>query len=95
MGAVAVTRLWSGDDLADVESFITDAPDDFPAWQHDIRGGVFLISVGQYARALQGKTYSESAETVFCDSVHNTADYMNFLGGKATNPERPRSVYGR
>ncbi|KAL8882200.1 MAG: hypothetical protein Q9192_007625 [Flavoplaca navasiana] len=48
---------------------------------------------GQTSRALQGKTYLQSAETVFSDAEHNSADYLRYVVAYASNPERPRDVY--
>ncbi|KAF2807838.1 uncharacterized protein BDZ99DRAFT_572730 [Mytilinidion resinicola] len=93
LGVVAAFRLWSSYDLAELEAWIEEAPMEFKNWQEDLRGGVFLISVRQYARALQGKTHTHSAEHVMSDDEHQTTAYLEHLDSKASNSKRPRTIY--
>ena len=87
-GCIALRRLYSGDDMADIESFCTIATEDFGDWASDMRGGVFLTATRQVARSLQGKTWIHSADTVMSDDNHITADYMNLILSRASNAER-------
>lgn len=59
----------------------------------DMRGGVFLTATRQVARALQGKTYTDSSEMVMSDDEHSTADYMELIEARSSNVERPRGIY--
>ncbi|KAL8861888.1 MAG: hypothetical protein Q9178_001757 [Gyalolechia marmorata] len=92
-GLIACCRLYQGDDMAEIENYCAFAAEDFGDWSKDVRGGTYLIAVRQTSRALQGKTYLQSAETVFSDAEHNTADYLRYVAVHASNPERPRDVY--
>ena len=42
----------------------------------------------QVARALQGKTWTHSAETVMSDDDHETRDYLDFIRSDTINPNR-------
>ncbi|KAL2358534.1 putative histidine kinase HHK1p [Cryomyces antarcticus] len=84
-GAVAATRLWASHDVQEGE--------EQQHWQWDLRGGVFLTAVRQYCRALQGKIDYNSAATLFCDEEHVSSDYVGFVTQKASNPERPLTIY--
>lgn len=59
----------------------------------DMRGGVFLTATRQVARSLQGKTYTETPETVMSDEEHRTADYMELIDARSSNNKRPRDIY--
>jgi tetratricopeptide (TPR) repeat protein len=93
LGVVAMFRIWCSDDIAEIEVFIDDASLEYRNWKHDLRGGVFLVSVQQYCRALQGKTQLQSAKTVLSDENHQTKVYLDYLNAKASNPKRPRAIY--
>ncbi|KAF2268395.1 putative histidine kinase HHK1p [Lojkania enalia] len=80
-------------DVAELEAWIEEAPLEFRNWQQDVRGGVILMAVRQYARALQGKTGIHDASLIFSDEEHNSATYMNFLDKTASNPKRPKTFY--
>ncbi|KAL8669066.1 MAG: hypothetical protein Q9168_006326 [Polycauliona sp. 1 TL-2023] len=92
-GLIASCRLYQGDDMAEIENYCAFAAEDFGDWSKDVRGGTYLTAVRQTSRALQGKTYTQSAETVFSDAEHNSVDYLQHVIGHASNPERPRDVY--
>ncbi|KAL8947130.1 MAG: hypothetical protein Q9222_006554 [Ikaeria aurantiellina] len=92
-GLIASCRLFQGDDMADIEGYCNFAAEDFGDWSRDVRGGTWLTAVRQTSRALQGKTWSRSAETVFSDADHDSADYLKYITVHASNPERPRDVY--
>ncbi|KAI4125868.1 MAG: hypothetical protein LQ338_004033 [Usnochroma carphineum] len=92
-GLIASCRLWQGDDMAEIENYCTFAAEDFGDWSKDVRGGTYLTAVRQTSRALQGKTYSDAADTVFSDAEHDSANYLQYVIVHASNPERPRDVY--
>ena len=93
LGIVAAFRLWSSYDLAELEAWIEEAPMEFKNWHEDLRGGVFLVSVRQYSRALQGKTFAHFAADVLSDEVHQSSTYLTDLDTRASNPKRPRTIY--
>lgn len=92
-GVVALFRQWVSYDLADLESWIDETSLEFKNWKQDLRGGVLLTSVQQYARALQGKTNWSSAEFCLSDDNHQTASYIQFVESSASNPKRPKTFY--
>ncbi|KAL8832987.1 MAG: hypothetical protein Q9170_004586 [Blastenia crenularia] len=92
-GLIASCRLWQGDEMADIENYCSFGAEDFGDWSKDVRGGTYLTAVRQTSRALQGKTWSQSAETVFSDAEHDSANYLDYVVIHASNPERPRDVY--
>lgn len=94
LGVTQAFRVWCSHDMADIESFITQVSSEtFGDWRSDMRGGVFLTTVRQYARALQGKTQFRFAKSVLDDEHHSSEDYLQFLDTRASNPKRPRTVY--
>ncbi|KAL8967541.1 MAG: hypothetical protein Q9183_002870, partial [Haloplaca sp. 2 TL-2023] len=93
IGHVASCRLWHGEDMAEIENYCMYAAEDFGDWSKDVRGGVYLTAVRQTSRALQGKTWFQSAETVFSDAEHDSASYLDYVVMHASNPERPRDIY--
>ncbi|OCL11555.1 hypothetical protein AOQ84DRAFT_373926 [Glonium stellatum] len=93
LGVVAAFRLWSSYDLAELEAWIEEAPIEFKNWHEDLRGGVFLVSVRQYSRALQGKTFAHSTADVLSDETHQSSAYLADLDTRASNPKRPRTIY--
>ncbi|KAI4201323.1 MAG: hypothetical protein LQ350_003361 [Teloschistes chrysophthalmus] len=92
-GLIASCRLWQGDDMAEIENYCMYAAEDFGDWSKDVRGGTYLTAVRQTVRALQGKTWSQSADSVFSDSEHDSANYLEYVCRHASNPERPRDIY--
>ena len=90
---LALYRLSIGEDVADIEAYVSVAAEDFGDWANDMRGGVFLTATRQVARALQGKTWHEAPETTMSDQDHNTADYMALIASRSSDIERPRNIY--
>jgi hypothetical protein len=43
LGCSAAYKFWTGDDLTEVEAYCHDAPLELPAWEEDLRGGVFIM----------------------------------------------------
>lgn len=93
IGMIASCRMWQGEEMADIENYCNFAAEDFGDWSKDLRGGTYLTAIRQTSRALQGKTLSQSAETVFSDTEHDSANYLDYVTAHASNPERPRDFY--
>jgi hypothetical protein len=93
LGITAAFKLWSSHDLSEVESFCHDAPVEFPGWEQDLRGGVFLIAVKQYVRALQGKTTNTNSVELMDDNGFIAADYVESVKSRASNPRRPLTIF--
>jgi hypothetical protein len=93
LGVQAHFRVMASHDVAELEAWIEETPLDMRNWEKDLRGGVFLMAARQYARALQGKTDTADASSVFSDHEHNEVDYVSFLESTASNPKRPKSIY--
>ncbi|KAK5117209.1 hypothetical protein LTR85_008977 [Meristemomyces frigidus] len=93
MGIVAAYRVWASENLAEIEAFISSVAEEFPEWESSMRGGAFLISVKQYARALQGKTFARTSSDVMSDEHHSSNDYVRRVCATASNPERPLTIY--
>ncbi|CAI6335070.1 unnamed protein product [Periconia digitata] len=92
-GLTAHMQLMASTDVADVELWIEEAPVEFKNWARDLRGGMFLTSSRQLARALQGKTGVHSAELIFSDEEHNSQEYIEYIEQSVSNPKRPKSFY--
>lgn len=93
ISSMAMTRLYLGQDMAHLETFCAETPEDIPGWTQDTRGGASLIAVRQVARALQGKTDFRSADDVLSDDEHRMSEYMAYLEANASNVDRPRDIY--
>ncbi|KAJ6028260.1 hypothetical protein N7540_003836 [Penicillium herquei] len=93
ISSMAMTRLFLGQDMGQLEAFCIDTPEDIPMWSQDTRGGASIIAVRQVARALQGKTEFRYPENVISDAEHQTNSYMTFLDTHTSNPDRPRDLY--
>jgi predicted ATPase len=89
-GITSAVRISMSQNLAEIEALIQDAPE-YPDWASDMRGGVFLVGVMQYSRALQGKT--DGGSVIFDDSIHKSKDYLEFIKSKSHPSERQMSVY--
>ncbi|KAJ5721793.1 uncharacterized protein N7483_009727 [Penicillium malachiteum] len=92
ISSMAMTRLFLGQDMGQLEAFCIDTPEDIPMWSQDTRGGASIIAV-RFARALQGKTEFRYSENVISDDEHQTNSYMTFLDTHTSNPDRPRDLY--
>jgi signal transduction histidine kinase/CheY-like chemotaxis protein len=93
ISSMAMTRLYLGQDMTQLEAFCMETPEEIPKWQQDTRGGASLIAVQQVARALQGKTGFRSADDVMSDATHNTSEFMAHLDAHSSNADRPRDIY--
>ncbi|KAJ5594780.1 uncharacterized protein N7459_000988 [Penicillium hispanicum] len=93
VSSMAMTRLYLGQDMAQLEAFCLETPEEIPNWVQDTRGGASVLAVRQVARALQGKTEIRSADNVLSDEEHKTSTYMAYLDANARNVDRPRDIY--
>lgn len=93
VGVMALVRQMTSYDLADLEMWIDEAAFEFKNWKKDFRGGVLLVSVQQYTKALQGKTLWRTPELCMSDDKHQTKDYLEFLEKSASSPKRPKTFY--
>jgi signal transduction histidine kinase/predicted ATPase/CheY-like chemotaxis protein/serine/threonine protein kinase len=93
IGAIASYRFWLGQDMAEIEAFCNDGPEQFDDWERDTRGHAVVTMTKQAARALQGKTLVESALTVMDDDNHKAADYLAFISSRSTTSERAVDLY--
>ncbi|KAJ5141279.1 hypothetical protein N7526_002274 [Penicillium atrosanguineum] len=93
ISSMAMTRLYLGQDMAQLELFCMETPEDIPNWAQDTRGGASIIAVRQVARALQGRTEYHSADNILSDEEHHTSTYMAYLNANASNVDRPRDIY--
>jgi len=89
-----MSKIFVGDDLSELESYCAVAPEDYAGdWAKDMRGGPCLVASRQVARALQGKTWTESAERVISDDHHVTSEYISWLVSKSSNTDFAMIVY--
>ncbi len=93
LGSAALCKLYSSEDLAEVEAFCTYAPEELNNWSTDLRGGTILIAVRQVARALQGKTYWRYPGEVLADEDHSSMQYIEYILAKTPNAERTLDIY--
>ncbi|GAM42360.1 hypothetical protein TCE0_044r16260 [Talaromyces pinophilus] len=93
LSSMAMTRLYLGHDMAQLEMFCDESPIDIPEWPSDTQAGATIIGVRQVTRSLQGKTAWQSAEDVMSDDNHESYEFIAFLESHASNPERPRNIY--
>ncbi len=93
VGSIALCKIFIGDDMAGIESYCASAAQDFGDWSSDMRGGALLTAARQVSRSLQGKTWTESPETVMSDDDHDTVQYLSLVASRSTNPEIPRDLY--
>lgn len=93
LGITAAYRVWSSHELPEIEAYITFQDDVFPHWPSDLRGGVFLMSVRQYVRALQGKTQFRSPAQVMDDDEHQSQAYLTYIHTHASAPVQPALIY--
>lgn len=55
VASIALNKFYIGDNMADIESYVGVAAEDFGDWANDMRGGVFLTG-----------TSSQSYRRLFC-----------------------------
>jgi predicted ATPase/signal transduction histidine kinase/tetratricopeptide (TPR) repeat protein len=93
LGITAAYKLWSSHDLSEVETFCHEAPLEFTGWETDFRGGVFLVTIQQYVRAMQGKTDYTQASQLLDDADFKANDYVELVKSKASNAKRPLTIF--
>lgn len=93
LGIGAAFRVWASEDLVEIENFIASVSDECPDWQDSIRGGGFLMSARQYARAMQGKTSNKVPALIMSDEEHSTDTYFRWVSTRASNSIITLSVY--
>ncbi|KAK3069716.1 Chk1 protein kinase [Teratosphaeriaceae sp. CCFEE 6253] len=93
IGIAAAYKVWSSENVGEVEAFVASVSDEFPDWQDSMRGGAFLMGVRQYCRALQGKTCARTSTDVLTDEHHNSADYVQRVLATSSGPDRPLTIY--
>ncbi|EER42214.1 sensor histidine kinase/response regulator [Histoplasma capsulatum H143] len=80
VSAMVFTRFCLGHDLGELEALCNYAPEEIADWENDPRGGVYIVSVRQVARALQGTTCINSADHILSDDRHNSEKYIAIHG---------------
>ncbi|KAM0719012.1 hypothetical protein Q7P37_004917 [Cladosporium fusiforme] len=93
LGIGAAFRIWASDDLQDVENFVAAVAEEAPDWHESIRGGGFLMSARQYARAMQGKTSHKVPALIMSDEGHSSDAYCKWVSTRASNPVNILTVY--
>ncbi|KAI9876089.1 MAG: hypothetical protein M1823_007344, partial [Watsoniomyces obsoletus] len=93
IGAMAATRFWAGQDMAEIEAFCSYGPEEIDGWEHDMRGGALTLSVRQAARALQGKTRFHHPKTTMDDAHFTITNYLDSCTKKASNPKRTQDIF--
>ncbi len=93
LGAMALTRFWSGQDMAEIEAFCNYGPEEFESWELDMRGGSLMVAARQAARALQGKTKYHSASTMMDDGHFVACEYLGRCSKTASNPKRTQDIF--
>lgn len=92
-GFMATVKLWSGEDLLNVESFLEELSAGFLNSALDNRGEIFPVSSTQYVRALLGRTKYDSASTILSDHAHDQVAYLQKLEADVSSAERLKSIY--
>lgn len=93
VGVMSAYKLWSSQSYDEISAFIQYQYDNFPDWPNDSRGGVFLMSVRQFIRALQGKTDWRQPAHIFDDDSHQAEKYIGQLRTNSTASARPIFFY--
>lgn len=93
IGITAAYQVWSSFDLVEVEAFVGSVDDVYEDWAESTRGGVFLVAVRQFSRAMQGKTYARTSTDVLGDENHSSEQYEKFLLENSSEPNRPMTFY--
>ncbi|KIV94754.1 hypothetical protein PV10_02487 [Exophiala mesophila] len=93
IGVMALSRFWSGQDLAEIEAFCNYGPEEFDDWSRDRRGGTLLMITRQVARALQGKTIAQDAKTLLNDDDHDSEVWLAECATLSAFPQRATDIY--
>ncbi|KAL9054190.1 MAG: hypothetical protein Q9162_004298 [Coniocarpon cinnabarinum] len=93
IGYTASVKIWSSQDLVDIENFCTYGAEEIRRWQDDSRGGMFITAARQFCRALQGKTKTHIANLVLSDRDHDSNYYCFYIRAKSQKLEKPMTTY--
>ncbi|KAI9807747.1 MAG: hypothetical protein M1826_004457 [Phylliscum demangeonii] len=93
IGVISLYKLYASDDLSDVENFCTYAPEEFPDFDSDWRGGTLVVGVRQVARALQGKTKYQWPLSVLSDDDHDSESYIREISAHSSAPDWALDCY--
>jgi signal transduction histidine kinase len=96
LGIMAVCKFYASEHLDEVESYCRYSAEEVVNWESDVRGGVVLAAVRQCARALAGKTQTDSAIHVLSDireGEFNSQQYLNQVRTRTANMKRPIQFY--
>lgn len=93
IGVMAIFRVWSGQDVAEIEMFCSYGPEEFEGWEQDLRGGTLVLAARQFAKAMQGKTYVDEPETIMDDAQFSATKWLQELPDRSPNAERPRDSF--
>ena len=93
IGAMAVFRFWSGQDVAELEMFCSYGLEEFEGWEEDLRGGTLILAARQLAKALQGKTYVDDSSTILDDAHFSAAKWLEDLPGRSPNAGRSKDLF--
>ncbi|KAI9761553.1 MAG: hypothetical protein M4579_000944 [Chaenotheca gracillima] len=91
--AVVAMSKFGIEDMGELEAFCADASEDVRGGSTDLRGGTMLLAIRQATRALQGKTNINLADHVMSDDSHNSPEYISWVMGQSSNPERSVDNY--
>jgi signal transduction histidine kinase/predicted ATPase len=86
-------RLWLTQDLTELDFYIRELAPELLDWETDLRGGVLVVAAHQFIKAIQGQTNVQSADMVFDDESHLSADYEKVIRTQSSLPERQLFVY--
>ncbi|RMD43729.1 hypothetical protein DV735_g1398, partial [Chaetothyriales sp. CBS 134920] len=92
IGSMALSRLWAGQDLVEVEAFCNYGPEEIVGWEFDARGGSLVTATRLVASALQGKTDIRRIETVLDSANFKLVDYLAAANKYASNPARSHDI---
>ncbi|PBP20892.1 hsp90-like protein [Diplocarpon rosae] len=92
-GVVGSLRLYTSQNLTELEAFLSYGFEELPNLDMDTRGGTLAIVVRQVCRALQGKTATHDPREIMSDEQHNATVYKSWLKNSMQNSERPIYLY--
>ncbi|PBP18289.1 hsp90-like protein [Diplocarpon rosae] len=90
-GVVGSLRLYTSQNLTELEAFLSYGFEELPNLEMDTRGGT--IAMRQVCRALQGKTAMNDPREIMSDEQHNATVYKSWLKNSMQNSERPIYLY--
>ena len=94
IGFTASVKIWSSEDMVEVEGFCDFGAEEINKWQEDTRGGMFITAARQFSRAMQGKTWIHEPDNILSDHEHDSQKYIDFVTSKDQRRERVMVTYG-